>query len=328
MIGAQLETNIGVIGYKNHAYRLISLLDGFSNCNVKFIYHPTKNLTDKRFTDDFSKLLTCDAVIIASPNHTHFEYLKKLVSTYDGYILCEKPPVTSIKQIDFLNGLSKKDKSRIYFNFNYRFSNLSKVLKSYLNSEQLGKIIEINIISTHGLAFKNNYEHSWRADGQKNKHVILETVSIHYVDLFSSIFGEINQAKYFPKLVSKRGTSFDTSNLLIKYSNGVNLSIFNSYASPYLEDFLILGTNGYIRILDNELKIYSPRDTYDENGFFTNPPICKKQAFSIHSDYENSLIESLKLFVNTINKHEDFANEDFDASLLSNKIILELEEQN
>jgi predicted dehydrogenase len=326
--GAQLEAKIGIIGYKNHAYRVISILEKFQDCNVKFIYHPTKNLTDNRFTNDFSKLLTCDAIIIASPNYTHFEYLKKLVSTYNGYILCEKPPVTSMEQIDFLNSLSKKDKSRIYFNFNYRFSNLAKVLKSYMNSEQIGKIISINIISTHGLAFKNDYENSWRADGQKNKHTILETVSIHYVDLFSSIFGKINQAKYFPNLVSERGSSFDTSNLLIKYSNGVSLSIFNSYATPYLEDFLILGTNGYIRILDNELKIYSPRDTYDDNGFFINPPIYKKQAFSIISDYENSLIESLKFFINKINKHDNFLNEDFDHSLLSNKIILELEEQN
>lgn len=327
MIGVQLETNVGVIGYKNHAYRLISILDSFSNCNVKFIYHPTKNLTDKRSTNDFSKLLTCDAIFIASPNQTHFEYLEKLILTYTGYIFCEKPPVTSIKDIDFLQNLSNENKLKIYFNFNYRFSDLANILKTNMNSEQLGKIIQINIISTHGLAFKNEYEKSWRANGKMNKHAILETVSIHYVDLFTSLFGEIQTMKYFPSLVSKHGTSFDTSNLMIKYTNGVNLSILNSYASPYLEDFLILGTNGYIRIIEDELIVYSPRDTYDKNKFFITPPIYKKQPFSTISDYENSLTESVRLFISKINKYESFDINDFNSSLQSNKIILELEEK-
>jgi len=327
VIGVQLETNVGVIGYKNHAYKLISILDNFSNCNVKFIYHPTKNLTDKRFTDDFSKLLICDAIFIASPNQTHFEYLKKLISTYTGHIFCEKPPVTSIKDINFLQNISKENKSKIYFNFNYRFSNLANILKTNMNSEQLGKIIQINIISTHGLAFKNEYEKSWRADGKINKHTILETVSIHYVDLFTSLFGEIKTTKYFPSLVSEHGTSFDTSNLMIKYSNGINLSILNSYASPYLEDFLILGSNGYIRIINDELIIYSPRDTYDKNKFFTTPPIYEKQSFSTTLDYENSLSESIKLFISKIKNHENFDIKDYDLSLQSNKIILELEEK-
>ena len=324
MIGAPLKAEIGIIGYKNHAYRLISILENFSNCNLKFIYHPTKNLTDKRFTNDFSKLLTCDAIFISSPNPTHFEYLKKLISSYNGYIFCEKPPVTTIKQINFLKKLSKKNKSRIYFNFNYRFSNLSKLLRKNLNSKQLGKIVQINFISTHGLAFKDQYKKSWRADGKTNMHNILETVSIHYIDLFNSLFGKIKSSKYIPSLVSKNGTSFDTSNLFLSYSNGINLSILNSYATPYLENLLILGTNGYIQINNDELKIFSPRDTFTKDGFFTIPPIYKMQPFSLFSDYENSLKESVKSFINKINKHENFDIKDFDTSLLSNEIILKL----
>jgi len=158
-------------------------------------------------------------------------------------------------------------------------------------------------------------------------HNILETVSIHFIDLFNSLLGKIQSVKYFPSLVSENGTSFDTSNLLITYSNGVHLSILNSYAAPYLEDLLILGTNGYMRINNDELKIFSPRDTFTKDRFFTTPPIYKKQSFSLLSDYENSLQESLKLFFYKIKKHENFDIKDFDTSLLSNKIILELEQK-
>jgi len=320
-----LEVNIGIIGYKNHACRLISIIENIADCNIKFIYHPTKNLTDKRFTNDFTKLLTCDGIIISSPNHTHFEYIKKIIPNYKGYIFCEKPPVTSMKQINFLKNLSKEEKSKIHFNFNYRFSNLSKIIKTNLNSEQIGKIIQINIISTHGLAFKKNYEKTWRANGKINKHIVLETVSIHYIDLCTSLFGEIQTIKYIPSLISKKGTSFDTSNLLIEYSNGVQVSIFNSYAAPFLEDFLILGTNGFIRIIGNELKIFSPRDTINKKGFFVVPPIYKKQSISIDNDYENSLIKSLSLFINKIKNQEKFDQKNFDSSISSNKIILKLQ---
>jgi predicted dehydrogenase len=325
VIGVQLEVNIGIIGYKNHAYRLISIVENMVDCNIRFIYHPTKNSTDKRFTKDFEKLLTCDGIIISSPNHTHFEYIKKLTQNYKGYIFCEKPPVTSMKQINFLKNLSNEKKSRIHFNFNYRFSNLSKIIKTNLNSERIGKIIQINIISTHGLAFKKNYEKTWRANGEINKHVVLETVSIHFIDLFTLLFGEIKTIKYIPSLISKKGTSFDTSSLLIEYSNEVQVSIFNSYATPHLEDFLILGTNGIIRIIGNELKIFSPRDTINKKGFFVSPPIYKKQSISMDGDYEDSLIKSLSLFINKIQNQEFFDQKNFDSSILSNKIILKLQ---
>ena len=41
-------------------------------------------------------------------------------------------------------------------------------------SMELEKIIQINIISTHGLAFKKEYKNSWRSDGKNNLHNILD----------------------------------------------------------------------------------------------------------------------------------------------------------
>ena len=35
---------IGIIGYKNHAERLLNILDKKRDCCVEFIYHPTKKL--------------------------------------------------------------------------------------------------------------------------------------------------------------------------------------------------------------------------------------------------------------------------------------------
>ena len=87
----------------------------------RFIFHPEKLIDDKRSTNVLSELYDDNSIIIASPNRTHFEYIKKLISGFEGYIFCEKPPITSLVELKELKNLSEKEKSRIFFNFNFRF---------------------------------------------------------------------------------------------------------------------------------------------------------------------------------------------------------------
>ena len=175
-----MVTKIGIIGYRNHASRLIDIINEIDGCFVNLIFHPNKISEDKIFTNNLSDLFTCDAIFISSPNQTHFEYLKKLFAEYDGYIFCEKPPVISIPQLDFLRNTRTTIKNKLFFNFNYRFSKINDCLVKTKQSENIGKINHINIIATQGLAFKDEYLNSWRSNGKTNLHNILETVSIHY----------------------------------------------------------------------------------------------------------------------------------------------------
>ena len=319
-----MVTKIGVIGYSNHAARLRILLEDRKDCQINYIFHPTKFIDDNRSTNELSDLYNSDAIIIASPNRTHYEYIKKLVSNYDGYIFCEKPPVTSLNDLNELERLPRKDKSRIFFNFNFRFSELSNYLKKQLKTKQLGKVTYINIISTQGLAFKKEYLDSWRADGKRNLHNILETVMIHYLDLLNYHLGKSSKTIYMPHLISEHGDSFDTGYLLLKYPNGITASIFNSYASPYINEISIIGTNGFFTIRENQLKIYSPRDTFDSKGFFVQPPVILEKSFSLDDDYQNSLKKSLDYFLLHVQEKKDFDLKHFNSSLATNFLILEL----
>ena len=78
----------------------------------------------------------------------------------------------NIYGIEYLVNLSMEDKKRVFFNFNLRFSELDEILKQNNNSEKIGKIIQINIISSMGYAFKKRYLDSWHSDGQKNLYNI------------------------------------------------------------------------------------------------------------------------------------------------------------
>ena len=167
MIDVLLVLNLGVIGYRKHAGKLISFLEKNSECKINYIYHPTKSLDD-RFTNSFSNLYDCDAVIIASPNKTHYEYIEKLTKNFKGYIFCEKPPVTSFTELENLEKMPTNWKQKIFFNFMLRFSDLSDIIKNKINSDELGTIIHIDIHDAKGLAFKKEYPSSWRADGKTN----------------------------------------------------------------------------------------------------------------------------------------------------------------
>jgi hypothetical protein len=102
-------------------------------------------------------------------------------------------------------------------------------------------------------------------------------------------------------------------------------SIFTSYSTPLVENIVIVGTNGFIVIADGKMEISYPRDTFDENGLFTNPKNKEEIAFSFQINGKNSLKNSTNYFLNHLRNSQLFELKDFDISVYSNKITLEME---
>ena len=124
---------VAIIGYKNHAERILNIVKDKLFLHNVVVFHPYKknyNIT----TNEFNDILSTDCVFIASPNDTHFYYIEKLLNkNYKGKIFCEKPPVTNISNLNKLE--LKNDLYRqLYFNFNFRKTNLFKILKNHKNN--------------------------------------------------------------------------------------------------------------------------------------------------------------------------------------------------
>ena len=327
MIGVQLTHKIGFIGYRNHAKKLLDIVEREESVEVSQIYHPIKNIDDSRITNNLKDLYECDGIVIASPNNTHFEYLKEVIENSNCLIYCEKPPVTSSEGIEYLEKLTSEQKKRVFFGFNLRFSEFNDFLKVYSKSEKLGKIIQINIITSQGLAFKEKYLGDWRADGENNLHNIIENSSIHWIDLMVFNFGKTANASYLPRLISNNGTSFDTNSVNLQFENGMVASIFTSYATPLVENIVIVGTNGFAIIEDGKIDISYPRDTFDENGLFTNPKNKEEIDFSFQTNGKNSLKKSMNYFLDHLKNSQMFELTNFDIAIYSNKLVLEMEKK-
>ena len=143
---------IGLIGYGSQAKRIIKILKSL-NENIETIFK-TRYRTgqNKIISNDFKNIKKCNTIFILSPNSTHFKYLK--IFKKNSYIFCEKPPVDKISQLNFLKNT---DISRVYFNYNYRFSKINEAIKK-TRKYKFGKLLYGNIAFGHGLATKKNIE--------------------------------------------------------------------------------------------------------------------------------------------------------------------------
>ena len=304
-----IRDSIAIIGLGSQSKRIQNIL---KNLDYKyFLYHYSK----KDYVTTFEDLKKCKIIFICSPNKTHFYYIKKLS---DSYIFCEKPPVNSLKD---LKSLSKMNHKKLYFNYNFRFSEISKILNN-LNKYKLGKLLYGNIIIGHGLASKKEYANSWRANKKLCPKGVFEIVSTHIIDLFNFHF-EIETIQK-PKLYnfSKKGSSYDTSSVLLTLKNKSTINIFSSYFCPYHEEWTLVFENGIVKFQNDSIFISGPRDNLDKNNFFIKPKLILKKTVSPTKDYENSLKESVKFFLKNVKKNKIFKKNLFNKSIEANKLIL------
>jgi len=113
----------------------------------------------------------------------------------------------------------------------------------------------------------------------------------------------------------------------LQFENGIVASIFTSYATPLVENIVIVGTNGFAIIKDGKMEISYPRDTFDENGLFTNPKNKEEIDFSLQTNGKNSLKKSVGYFLKCLKESKKFEITYFDTCMYTNRLILDLEEE-
>ncbi len=302
---------IAIIGNGGHSKRIQKIL--IKKKYNFFVYKPnTPNYFDSK---SFSELEKCKIIFIASPNKTHFNYIKKLYK--NRYIFCEKPAVTTRKQINFLKQITNY---KLYINFNFRFSAISKILNNK-KKYKLGNLIYANFSSTNGLALKPEYHNSWRSDYDRCKKGIFEIVSVHFLDLINYHFKiiKINSENIN---FSNIGNSFDTSFSKITLSNNSNIDIFSSYYAPFTKKLLFIFENGIIEQVENLIKISGPAKNFDRKGFFIKPKKILSMKINEEKDYINSLNESVGFFLKHAKDNKKFSKKFYESSLKSNEFII------
>ena len=300
---------ISIIGYKNHASRLENLLKSIGITPYMWNHH----------TDNFSNLIGSDAILISSPNDTHVHYIKRILRiSPDSYIFCEKPPAVNLDDLDYLDGLSLGDKSKIFFNFNRRFSYISKLVKE----KDLGKPVHFNFVSSHGLAFKDTFKDNWRFTSTNELMGVYGTVAVHYIDMCIWLLGECENININKSTYSGSNLA-DSVTIDMKFKNGCTTNIFVSYVTPFINRSNMIFENAIVEQEDGVINLYENWNTVDEKGFFKKPH--KQTLLEMKSSreyYNDSLKNSLVEFVKTVKSKDLFSFEYFDKSIFTNYILL------
>ena len=299
-----------VIGYKNHALNIIKEIKKFKKIKIKYIYHPKKNF-NKFYTNKFENVLTTDAVFILCPTEKHFFYLNLLKKNmYNGYIFCEKLPVSRKQDIKKLMSIKT---NKIYFNFNLDHSPVAKIL----SSKKFGKIQHISIINNKPLLLLKNIKTNWRF---KDKNILLTNILPHYLFLIRKyIENKSNKEKIliFGNKLNKSNLSKKIIMLIIKKDLIINLSF--SYVEPIKKEIIIDFEKINIQISEKKIIYYSKEIKIKKNKIL-NPRIIKQ--IPIKDIFKLSNSKSVKFFLNKVINNEKFITSDYKLSLNVNKEIL------
>lgn len=323
--------NIGLIGYRRHAARLLGfLLERPEIARVR-VFHPERArlelsgvvARDPRIelASGLDALAECDGVVIASPSDTHVPYLRALLGGRP-HILCEKPPGASASDLEYLSTLGEASRDRIAFNFNYRRSGFALETKRLLATGEIGEPIWLQIASTHGFAFRAKDD--WRAMREDVFSNILGNVGIHYLDLALTFLGSPRRVRATARDVSRRLKGSDTVSIEASFECGATAHIFLSYAAPLIHEARLVCANGIVELRDGRVDLRTPRDTFDAGGRFAVPPSSTLSTSASAAAYtDDSHRASIAAFLAVTAARGRFPAEDFARALESTRLVLE-----
>ena len=139
--------------------------------------------------DEVLKIKEIDIIDICLPPHLHFSACKKALEA-GKHVICEKPLVSNLKEIDELEKISKDTKKIIFPVFQYRYGLGFSKLKELINSGLAGKPL-VASLETHWNRGKDYYSKAWRGTWKGEQGGVILSHAIHIHDLISMILGPV-----------------------------------------------------------------------------------------------------------------------------------------
>ena len=127
-----------------------------------------------------------DAAIVATPHDTAAEILPRLF-LLAPFVLVEKPLGRTVAEAEHLIVASQTSRARVFVGLNYRFLKNVQHARRLLKSGELGKVLGVNAVLSHGA--QPGYEKSWKTDAVRCGGGVCIDPGIHLFDLLFWLFG-------------------------------------------------------------------------------------------------------------------------------------------
>lgn len=237
---------IGVIGSGRIAKRFVPEVKYVSGANLEGVYNPhidssgkfAEQFELKFFTDNLESFFEkVDAVYIASPHNTHYEYILKSLK-YNKHVLCEKPMVLCAKQAKEVYDLAKKKGLVLMEGIKTAYAPGFLQLLSIAKSGKIGEIRDVEACFTKLVSGDIR-----ELNSKENGGSITELASYPLLAIIKLLGLNYKDVK-FQTFLDKNGVDLYTK-MYINYNNSISTAKVGLGVKSEGQ-LLISGTRGYI----------------------------------------------------------------------------------
>tara|TARA_B100000029_G_scaffold515382_1_gene622066 strand:- start:282 stop:1358 length:1077 start_codon:yes stop_codon:yes gene_type:complete len=286
---------VGIIGTNIGAKHF----EGFKKVSNRFKIHTlcglTRNSMDKILNlnnetkislnfEDVLKIKEIDIIDICLPPHLHFSACKKSLEA-GKHVICEKPLVSNLKEIDELEKICKETGKIIFPVFQYRYGLGFSKLKTLIKSGLAGKPL-IASLETHWNRDKEYYSKAWRGTWKGEQGGAILSHSIHIHDLIKMILGPVSNV--YAKLTTRVNNIEveDCAALSIEMQNGALVTSSITLGAANNTSRLRICFDGLtVESGGSPDKPYNPAD--DQWKFLARYPVQQKQIDDVVSKVKN-----------------------------------------
>ena len=182
----------GVVGKRRHA--ALKKIDDFKVTSLSDIsFKDEDNLLNLNCYSDYKDLIKnedLDILFISLPNN-YAASATLLGLKKNLHVFCEKPPAKTLSELIPIKEHLEKTDLKLMYGFNHRFHSSVIHAKKIIDSDELGKIVNLK-----GIYGKSNMisfnQTDWRTDREKSGGGILLDQGIHMLDLMNYFVGGFN----------------------------------------------------------------------------------------------------------------------------------------
>ena len=182
----------GVVGKRRHA--ALKKIHDFKVTSLSDIsFKDEDNLLNLNCYSDYKDLIKnedLDILFISLPNN-HAASATLLGLKKNLHVFCEKPPAKTLSELMPIKEHLEKTNLKLMYGFNHRFHSSVIHAKKIIDSDELGKIVNLK-----GIYGKSNMisfnQTDWRTDREKSGGGILLDQGIHMLDLMNYFVGGFN----------------------------------------------------------------------------------------------------------------------------------------
>lgn len=194
----------------------------------------------QRYTDTAQMLAEQqpDLVIICTPPATHADLIRQALEA-GAHVLCEKPIVSSLKELDDLLALEQRSGRILSSVFQWRFGSSGQHMRRLIQQDAFGRPL-LAICHTLWYRGERYYAVPWRGKWQTELGGVSMGLGIHAMDFLLWLLGDWEEVSAILATLDREIEVEDVSMAHVRFQNGALGSIVNSVLSPHQTSYVRL----------------------------------------------------------------------------------------